>query len=74
MPLSKVRMRARKRQDRFDKQHSSPYQANPVKPNVEDIVRANPVMSRSVRARLAVQAPDVVIPELDADGNPIPTY
>lgn len=72
MPLSKKRMRERKRKDRFDKQHSSPYQANPVKPNIEDIMRANPVMSKSVRARLAVQAPR--IPELDADGNPIPEY
>lgn len=35
MPLSKAGMRARKRQDRFDKQHLSPYQAKPVKPNMD---------------------------------------
>ena len=55
MPLSKKRMRERKRQDRFDKQHLSPYQANPVKPK-------EPELSEMWKA---------THPELDWYGHPI---
>lgn len=53
MPLSKSRMRERKRQDRFDNRKSK----QPVKPKY-----------------VTVEAKRVEIPELDADGQVIPTY
>lgn len=61
MPLSKARMRARKRQDRFDKQHLSPYQANPVKPK--------PIEDGDDPRWFYCDGN-----ELDADGQPIPDY
>ncbi len=62
MPLSKARMRERKRRDRFinrfDKHLSSPQTSNSVKP----ILHNNDSANQSAR------------PTLDADGNIIPEY
>lgn len=44
------------------------------RPEIDDIMKANPVMSRSIQRRLAVQRPDLKIPDIDDDGNVIPEY
>ena len=58
MPLSKKRMRVRKRQDRFDKRQSSPQHINPVKPKPRGIL-------------FGIDKSTMKIPELDADGEVI---
>ena len=63
MPLSKKRNRDRMRDIRL---HAKK-QDEVVQLTVEDIMRANPIMSLSVKKRLAIQAGI----EFDADGNVI---
>jgi hypothetical protein len=65
MPLSKARDKKRKRLAKLARLEKTQFQP---KPSIEAIVRANPVMSQSVKRRLAVQANI----EIDADGNIIP--
>ena len=70
MPLSKCRMRARKRQDRFDKQ----LVVEDVKPNIP---LYNPAVHRAGDRVLVVRGSrkvEVVIPKLDAEGQPIPEF
>lgn len=55
MPLSKKRMRERKRADRLGL----------TKPNVKP---------KTVRVYHNGRYQDIVVPEIDADGNPIPEY
>ena len=65
MPLSKARNRDRMKQSRLHaKDNTEDVQP---KPTLEDILKANPTVSMSVKKRLAIQAGI----EFDIDGNPI---
>lgn len=71
MPLSKVRDKIRKQKERaiirLDKQLFPPQVLNPVQPIVDAV-------SPSIRREGYGKASSIVIPEIDADGNPIPEY
>lgn len=65
MPLSKKRNRDRMRRNRLHKAISLPQTLKPVQPILDAI-------SPSVRREGYGKASSTVIPEVDADGNPMP--
>ena len=74
MPLSKVRMRERKKQDRAKIRFDIRSSDGNVKPNIPFY---NPVIHRAgdiVRVLKGKREVTIIIPRLDAEGNPMPDY
>ena len=92
MPLSKAKMRERKRQDRLVKPMSNLTNPELVKPKLEELrqliknIEAKPALAPKiplynpyvhrpgdlVLVQQGKRLVETVIPELDADGNPMP--